>query len=373
MNKMLSLFLLLLSFKAMAVIEESLWVSDPSGELLSKIQKNQEFIVDHVSHEGFELYGPEGTADYLKKLGAFYFFQEEFSSQFAPDDYPSYEEITASIKAVVKTYPEIMSLESIGKSVSGRELWMVKVSDNVAMDELEPEFKYISSMHGDEIVGRELMILFLNDLGENYRAGNKQAVELINNTELFIMPSMNPDGSERRRRANDHGYDLNRNFPDFTRRDSNTIRGRQPETKAIMKFQKKRNFSLSANFHGGAVVVNYPWDGTHDLHPLDDLVKTLSLGYAALNDPMRTSREFSRGIINGADWYVVKGGMQDWSYAFHNDLQVTIELSDIKWPDYAQIDQFYQDNRESLYYYASMIHQGAGFKLVGDKEEEKVS
>ena len=47
-----------------------------------------------------------------------------------------------------------MKLFSIGKSVEGRDLWVLKISDNVNVDEVEPEIKYISSMHGDEIVGQ---------------------------------------------------------------------------------------------------------------------------------------------------------------------------------------------------------------------------
>jgi hypothetical protein len=55
--------------------------------------------------------------------------------------------------------------------------------------------------------------------------------------------------------------------------------------------------------------------------------------------------------------------MQDWSYAFYNDLQVTVELSNRKWPRYSQIPGFYQDNKEAMLVYANAIHQGAGFKL----------
>lgn len=131
-----------------------------------------------------------------------------------------------------------------------------------------------------------------------------------------------------------------------------------------MNFQASRQFALSANFHGGAVCVNYPWDSTKTRHPFDSLLQDLSTRYSIENRPMYTSREFDDGITNGADWYVVRGGMQDWSYVFHNDLQVTVELSDRKWPRYSQIPGFYKDNKESMMVYAEAIHQGAGFKLA---------
>jgi len=130
-----------------------------------------------------------------------------------------------------------------------------------------------------------------------------------------------------------------------------------------MKFQASRNFSLSANFHGGTIVANYPWDSRYDRHPLNDLVVELSKVYADLNPEMRSSTEFEGGITNGADWYVVKGGMQDWSYIWHNDLQITLEVSHRKFPPYKDIPGFYSTNRDSMVEYLSRIHQGAGFKF----------
>lgn len=355
-------FLIFSSFsfaKNSVPLSEALWISDPDKVFLDHLSGNFEFVVDHTSQEGYELYGPSGTSEYLKRLGVSFFNQADLGKN--KSQYPSYEQITESLKKIVSLYPDIMSMESIGTSVEGRELWVVKVSDNVLVDEVEPEFKYISSMHGDEIVGRELMILFLEDIGKNYYL-DPEVKNLVDNTEIFIMPSMNPDGSEMAKRWNARGVDLNRNFPDiFSNRNTNA--DREPETKAVMNFQKKRNFSLSANFHGGAVVVNYPWDSTYTLHPQDDLIKNFSLEYASFNGPMRDSSEFPGGVINGAKWYVVRGGMQDWSSHFYNDLQVTVELSDIKWPDYEEIDDFYQDNRASLYHYILKIHQGAGFEF----------
>jgi hypothetical protein len=130
-----------------------------------------------------------------------------------------------------------------------------------------------------------------------------------------------------------------------------------------MAFQASRNFALSANFHGGTIVANYPWDSKYDLHPLNDFIRELSIGYAELNPEMRSSREFPGGVTNGAAWYVVRGGMQDWSYMWHNDLQITLELSHAKWPSYSSIPGFYKDNRDSMIYFMKEVHRGAGFKM----------
>jgi hypothetical protein len=356
----------LISTVAMAQIQEEFFVYHTEKDIINQLTNSPELVIDHLSSSGFELYGPKGTAQYLKSLNLNFVnvskAMDTKSVKFL--DYPSFEMNTRTLQNIVKKYPDLVTMTSIGKSTQGRELWMLKISDNVKTDELEPEFKYISSMHGDEITGRELTIKLIQDLLESYVAGDNEIVELINNTELFIMPSMNPDGSELRQRANARGKDLNRNFPDITNGEANSFNNREIETQLIMKYQPTRNFALSANFHGGAVVVNYPWDSKYERHPLDSMIQEISLKYADLNPEMRSSREFSRGIVNGADWYVVRGGMQDWSYVFHNDLQLTIELSDDKWPNYSEIPAFYNKNKDSMIELIKVIHQGAGFAFT---------
>ncbi len=346
---------------ASVTIHEELFLPGATPEIVRELIDAGTVEIDHVSSEGFELYGPRGIARYLDSKNLVYLDMKAIRKHtFA--DYPSSKEIVEKLQALARKYPRIMSLVSIGKSVKGNELLVMKISDNPTVDEVEPEFKYISSMHGDEITGRELSVEFIDELGRGYGT-NQEITELINHTEIYIMPSMNPDGSDMRQRGNASFKDLNRNFPEMTRDTESTPAGRETEVQHVMRFQASRQFALSANFHGGTIVANYPWDAKFDAHPLENFVKELSLGWAERNPDMASSSEFPGGITNGAAWYIVKGGMQDWSYFWHNDLQITIELSHQKWPNYAEIPKFYQDNRDSMLYYMKQVHRGAGVKF----------
>ncbi len=350
-------------------IEEKAFVTNLSHKDL--IAKHPEITIDHMDVNGFEVYGPKGMLEWFDLAKIQYSKMHEHISDKDLAAYPSFKEIESKLKEIAQINPNIVKLFSIGKSVEGRDLWVLKISDNVNVDEVEPEIKYISSMHGDEIVGRELTWMFAKDIIEAYGT-DKSISELIDSTEIYIMPSMNPDGSHYKQRANANGYDLNRNFPDWKRGDQNNQSNRQIETKHLMNFQAARNFSLSANFHGGSVVVNYPWDNTYDKHPYDDLLQEISLAYSELNQPMYNSYSFDQGITNGAQWYVLSGGMQDWSYYFHNDLQVTIELSNRKWPSYYRIASFYSDNKDSLLAFLKKGTQGQGFKSSNKDAEGSV-
>lgn len=354
-------FLFSTSLFAQVIIEEELYVFDADKTFLPLIKSQGDVIIDHVGSLGYEVYGSTGLKKWLHQLGAKTIELSHTEDMKRAESYPSYTQVVKKLTELAAKNPQIIKLISIGKTVQGRDLIFAKISDNVDTDEVEPEFKYVSSMHGDEITGRELMLRLIEDLINGYGT-DESITQLINNTEIYIMPSMNPDGSEMKRRGNGSGIDLNRSFPDFSTADNqNNWMNRAPEVQSMMKFQATRNFALSANFHGGTEVVNYPWDTSRDLFPLDKLARDLSLEYAATVDGMYNSTEFPKGVTNGYAWYEVDGGMQDWSYFWHGDLQLTIELSHVKYPDYSQIPVYYKQNKASLLRYISRVHQGAGF------------
>ena len=342
-------------------VEESALIISPKQSTINILKTHPEITLDHPKKNSIEVYGPAGTINFLNNLES-KVFEQNLKRSKGRDDYPTSKEIENILINIVAENQNIMRMFSLGKTHEGKNIWAIKISDNPEIDELEPEVKYIANMHGDEIVGRELMVLLIREFALGHRILNPKIVNLVNNLEIFIVPSMNPDGADHVRRGNSRWVDLNRDFPDFTTRDNeNSTEGRQPETKAIMEFQSRRNFSLSANFHGGAEVVNYPWDTTGKKHPLHEHVYKLSLDYASLVPGMRDSIEFPKGVVNGYDWYEVNGGMQDWSYYWYEDLQVTVELSDEKYPEYYEVANYWTQNKESLLNFLESGIIGVGF------------
>jgi hypothetical protein len=363
-------------FAESGLVKEGFLVQDSQKIFLKHIQRNKTLVIDHMGNKSYEVYGPEGLGVWLKSIGApmINLAIIEGLNNKNTGNYPTPEKIGDDLLKLSKKFSDIMTLFSIGKSRGGRDLWVMKISDHPNIDDTEPEVKYIGNMHGNEIVGRELLVKLIEDIGNRYYSGDTEIIDLVDNTEVFIMPSMNPDGALKRQRGNGAWKDLNRNFPDFSTLDNrDTPDGREPETMAVMIWQRNRNFSLSANFHGGTKVVNYPWDTTRAPAPLTAMTIELSEEYASKVDGFFNSTEFPGGIVNGNAWYEVNGGMQDWSYHYHNDLQVTIELSHRKWPPYSDIPHYYSENSWSLVRFLKRVHQGLGVKLPSNASKGKIS
>jgi subtilisin-like proprotein convertase family protein len=134
-----------------------------------------------------------------------------------------------------------------------------------------------------------------------------------------------------------------------------------------MNWGYTHSVNLSANMHGGALVANYPYDGTasgsnvYSMSPDDALFVSLSRTYADANPVMVASNgdsSFVNGICNGADWYVIHGGMQDWNYVWHGGYDITLEFSSSKWPAASLLPGFWTQNLESMMGYFERVHEG---------------
>jgi len=125
--------------------------------------------------------------------------EQQESSQngdYVTTSYTHYEELQQLLQSLEQKYPNLARVFSIGKSVKGRELLVLEISENVHKRNLgEPMFKYVANMHGDETVGRQLLIILGQYLLDQY-GKNDRITQLVNQTDIYLMPSMNPDGFE---------------------------------------------------------------------------------------------------------------------------------------------------------------------------------
>ncbi|KAH9691915.1 Carboxypeptidase SOL1 [Citrus sinensis] len=142
-------------------------------------------------------------------------------------------ELEKAVKEFRQRCSNISRICCIGKSVSGFPLWVIEILDKPGVEEPEPPFKFIGNVHGDEPVGRELLILLANWICNNHM--KDPLVRLIaENMHLHIFPSMNPDGYALKRRGNENNTVLNRDFPYQFFPMNNGEVACQPETRAIM-------------------------------------------------------------------------------------------------------------------------------------------
>jgi hypothetical protein len=296
------------------------------------------------------------------------------------ESYPSYTQYDSIMRSFADSYPEICLLDTIGTSIYGKLVLALKISDNVATDETEPETFYTSTMHGDETGGFILMLRLADYLLKNYGT-NDRVNNLVDNLEIWINPLANPDGTYRTgntiispTRYNADGYDLNRNFPD-----PNSTTVRQKETLDMMKFMKEHNFVISANFHSGSEVVNYPWDRWSILHADNNwfyyisrkYVDTVHLYCADGYMDMRNN-----GVTNGYAWYSINGGRQDYVTYSLQGREVTIELHEEYITPVSQLDMLWQYNWRSLLGYLENalygIHGIVKDKVTGDPVPAKI-
>ncbi|XP_062340186.1 adipocyte enhancer-binding protein 1 [Osmerus eperlanus] len=207
----------------------------------------------------------------------------------------NYKEMRQMMKVINEECPNITRIYNIGKSFQGLKMYAMEITDNPGEHETgEPEFRYTAGLHGNEVLGRELLLLLMQFLCKEYNDDNPRVRRLVEGVRIHLVPSLNPDayelayemGSEMGNWALGHwteeGYDIFQNFPDL-----NSVlwgaedRGWVPriipnhhipipenflngsvaiETKSIISWMERTPFVLGANLQGGEKVVAYPFD-----------------------------------------------------------------------------------------------------------------
>lgn len=317
--------------------------------------------------------------------------------------------LVRELKQLARAFPNDAKTFSLGRSVRNHELLGIRISRNLKSRkglERRPRVKLVGNMHGNEPVGRELLIRTATRILTADEREDNEAKRILDNTDLWILPTMNPDGFARATegqceggdyaagRVNEGRKDLNRDFPDFEewrkwRRNSgfDLNKNRQKETKLLMRWIMSHNFVLSANFHDGAVLVNYPWDNYHRTGRRRGVHKTpdhpefiqISRAYAHNHPNMNDTKKacdrwpsFREGLTNGADWYPVVGGMQDFNYLFADTMEVTVEVSCCKYPEKEALLDEWNLHKDGIIAYVLEAQRGIRGRVIDGRSRKPV-
>lgn len=281
------------------------------------------------------------------------------------DVYPTYDAYITMMNQFAADFPNLCRIVNIGTTVQGRQMLFAVISDNVNTPEPEPKAMYTSSMHGDETTGYVLMLRLIHTLLNSYNS-NTQITQLVNNAEIWINPLANPDGTYRTGnhtvngaiRGNANNVDLNRNYPGTDYYGNPNL---QPEIINFMNASGQYYWRLSANFHGGTEVVNYPWDCWARLAADDAWWVRVSRKFADTVHqyaPSNYMNEYVNGITNGYAWYYVHGSRQDYQIYYRHGRESTIEISDTKLLPPAQLPAHWEYLYRSLIGYLEQVQYG---------------
>jgi len=312
--------------------------------------------------------------------------------------YHNYRETEALLMYLETRFPGIVDVFSIGKSIEGREIYVIKISDNVQVDEEEPNIFMVGCHHAREWISVEVPLLFARYMVEHY-GDNPEVQRAVNGSQVYILPILNPDGLEftihvyrwwrKNRRYNGDlswGIDLNRNYGyQWGYDDSgsspnpagNTYRGpspfSEPESNALRQFYLAHPPSGTLSYHNYSQNISYPW-GFANLATPDE---------AEMN---QIAQEMSQRIfqVNGSYYaygrtpellYVTNGDHDDWVYGTFAVPAFTYELPPV---DYLhggfinsedEIDPIFSENLPAMLYFVNYFINDNGEGILPRRHE----
>ncbi len=260
--------------------------------------------------------------------------------------YHTYAEVNSELHQLAGNHAGLAQVSSLGKSVQGRDLWAIKISDAAAQNENEPVFVLLGGHHAREWISVDVPFLLARHLLEKYNT-DTLVTRLVNSAEIWIVPMVNPDGHQysvtnqrlwrKNRRDNGDGtfgVDLNRNygyqwggpgssgdtFSDIYRGPSAFS---EPETQAVRDFLQAHPPQALITYHNFSQLVLYPWGHTHNPAPDHSVLNNLAV---ALADRIRTVHGQNYTPQQAAALYLASGDTTDWLYGLFSAPAFTIEL-----------------------------------------------
>ncbi|WP_087684275.1 M14 family metallopeptidase [Streptomyces malaysiensis] len=279
-----------------------------------------------------------------------------FDFPSADAKYHNYAEANAEINAAVAKYPAILNKRVIGKSYEGRDIVALKISDNVATDESEPEVLFTAHQHAREHLTVEMALYLVRQFTEGYGTDSR-ITNAVNGREIWIVPDVNPDGGEydiatgsyrswrKNRQPNSGsssvGTDLNRNW-DFKwgccggssgSPGSETYRGPSaasaPEVKVVADFARsrvvggKQQIKAAIDFHTYSELVLWPFGWTYD-ETTTGMTRDDYDAFAAVGKKMAASNGYTPE--QSSELYITDGAIDDYLWGTQKVFAYTFEM-----------------------------------------------
>ena len=236
---------------------------------------------------------------------------------FSKGVYHTYEEVISIMTDSAAAHPDICKLDTLGFSVENRLILAWRITDNPLIEEPEPEVRVMGNIHGNEVIGCEVPLYFGLHLLKRY-GSDPVVTRLVDSTEIWVVPMMNPDGHYHGYRENARGVDLNRDAGYYWNGwgGSSSPFG-EKESRIYLAHALENEPAMEWVYHSAAWYVNYPWDYSPIDPPDSELIITLSEIYA--------DSDYMQVVTNGFDWYQVCGSVQDAGEGLIGGYAVTIE------------------------------------------------
>ncbi len=311
-------------------------------EKVKTFLKQNEFDVTGVNYKTGDIEALLSPSEIQKLEGLDTRFEFSFPQSLVggPDqDYKSPQEIEEFVHEMSGRFPEITSVKSIGKSLEGRDIWAIKISDNAKIDEKEPTVLVNGMHHAREVMTPEITTDMIEYLLTNYGA-NDEVTSWVDNTEIWIIPMFNVDGNNkvwegssmwRKNTRGGFGVDINRNYPygwdsckgSSSNKGAQDYRGEapgsEPETQAMMNLVAEIKPVMNISYHSYSEIVIYPYGCRPNRTPAEEAVETIGAEIGKLLD-----------YKPGTAWellYNADGGDIDWMYTAHQVIPFVIEVN----------------------------------------------
>lgn len=254
-------------------------------------------------------------------------------------EYRRFEAVDAYLDRLDAQKPELTRIEPLGTSIEGRPIRALRIS-TAAAD--APAYVINGGQHAREWISVATTTCIADRLVRGY-GSDPEITALLDEMQVYVVPVVNPDGYEytwtddrywRKNRHEEHGVDLNRNFPvAFGRKGSSDqpaspiYRGThpfsEPESQALRDLLRRVPVELHIDYHSFSQLVLHPW--SHTSEPAADRGRL-----AALADAMASAIYATHGkrykVIDGARLYPASGTLMDWVYGEREAASFVVEL-----------------------------------------------